>query len=55
MWLLGCIIFNMVTGVPPYFLTDMDKNDSDIFAQIRAGLWREKLDQYHENAGTNLI
>ena len=57
MWLLGCIIFNMVTGVPPFYVDaeHLEKHDSEIYEHIRAGEWREKLEQYHEGAGQNLL
>ena len=46
MWLLGCIIFNMVTGVPPFYVDSdvLEKHDSEIYEHIRAGEWREKLE-----------
>ena len=57
MWLLGCIIFNMVTGVPPFYIDhdNFEKDDTEIYAHIREGRWREKLNQYHENASINLL
>ena len=54
-WMLGCIIFNMVTGVPPFF-ADLDKEeDSVIFKKIRDSQWREKLLRYHEKASDELL
>lgn len=53
-WLLGCLMFNMVTGVPPFF-NDAKNSDSEIYAKIRAGGWREKMPDYHENPSPNLI
>ena len=53
-WTLGCLIFNMVSGVPPWY-NDNTQHNSEVYEKIRAGLWREKLNDYRENPTTNLL
>ena len=35
MWMLGCMMFNMVTGVPPFFSEQDKEQDSEMFKRIR--------------------
>ena len=44
--MLGCIIFNMVTGVPPFFSDETKDSDAELNLRIREGSWREKLSSY---------
>ena len=44
----------MSTGVPAYY-NDQMQNKSEVYELIRAGAWRQKLDDYHENPSENLI
>ena len=52
-WTLGCLIYNMVTGVPPFFNND-NSHKSEIYDKIRAGEWDTQFRDYHENATENL-
>ena len=54
MWTLGCLIFNMVTGVPAFF-NENKQTDSEVFEKIRASDWRPKLNEYRENPTENRI
>ena len=54
MWTLGCLIFNMVTGVPAFY-NENKQTDSEVFEKIRASEWREKMNDYRENPSENLI
>lgn len=36
-WSLGCIIYNLFTGVPPFYNVDGEQ----LFKLIRAGMWHE--------------
>lgn len=53
-WTLGCIIFNLVTGVPAYY-NDDKSIQTELFAKIRAADWRNNLVAQCENATSNLF
>ena len=36
-WMLGCLIFNMVTGVPPFYSETGKSQDCEMFDRIREG------------------
>jgi len=42
-WTLGCLIFNMVTCVPPWY-NDILKHDSEVYEKIRESEWRPRFD-----------
>ena len=56
LWMLGCFIFNMITGVPPFFADNSKEEESLIFAKIRLNRqWHEKMLRYHKSASESLL
>ena len=53
-WTLGCIIFNMVTGAPP-FVEDKYINETPLFEQIRSGNWNQQGKLIFKSESTELI
>ena len=53
-WLLGCLIYNMVTGVPPFYDTEFN-DKSTIYGKIRRGEWSENMSMYHEHPSDKLM
>lgn len=47
-WMLGCLIYNMVTGVPAFY-DDQFNDKSEVFIKIRDGQWFGNMTHYHEN------
>ena len=49
-WSLGCIIFNMVTGIPPFYDSDEDK----MYCMIRMGKYEGQIGDYDKNSSEDL-